>query len=406
MSSRQQRRKRQRKRAAARTLRVGAGALALTLIPAAAAQAETITVKSLNDTGPGTLRAAITQADTDPRDTSPAKADLIIFASRLSGSIDLTTPLPAVTDSIDLHGPGARTITIDAKSIAHDTHPTLYDTTSGTELTVVGLSFIDATQQEGSFIYGTHVTLTLDGDSFAHGSAGENGGAIYAGSGSLTVNDCTFAHNFAGAFGGAIQTWESKLKIEDSTIADNAAGAGGGGLSSYRPDATVIASTITGNSVTYAGSGDFGYGGGIDFLGGTLLLEDSIVAENTATGNPAIAFPKYGSRHRDIFIYEGTELTAKFSLIQNDTDSLPGFKANSTDITGKSPDLGPLRDNGGSVNTESPLSKSPVINAGQRFGLKADQRGLKRTVDYPGVKKRRGSDGTDVGAVELQGPHR
>jgi hypothetical protein len=91
-------------------------------------------------------------------------------------------------------------------------------------------------------------------------------------------------------------------------------------------------------------------------------------------------------------------------LIQHDTTGLAGLTLNSTDITGKSADLGPLRNNGGSTDTELPSSKSPVINAGKAFGLKADQRGRRRTVNYPGVKKRHGSDGTDIGAVELQQP--
>jgi predicted outer membrane repeat protein len=389
-----------------RAIRVGVGAVALTLVPAAAAQAKTITVTSLGDTGTGTLRAAITEADADL--TKASGPDLILFASKLSGSIDLKSDLPQVTDSIDLHGPGALRITINGKKVPAGSGPLLYDKTSGTDLTVVGLSFVDSTQESGSFIFTQGsipdpTNLKLVGDSFAHGDA-EYGGAVYTGYTALTVDDCTFAHNLASTFGGAIQTHISTIKIEDSTIADNTAYEGGGGLSSFDPDATIIGTTITGNSVSYSGHEDLGYGGGIDFLGGTLSLKDSIVAGNTATGNPKIAFPEYGSRHRDIFIYGGTAMTASFSLIQNDTNSLPGFKANSTDITGKSPDLGPLRNNGGGVDTELPSAKSPVVNAGKAYGLKTDQRGLKRTVKYPGVKLRKGSDGTDIGAAELQPP--
>jgi hypothetical protein len=382
--------------------------LALTLIPAAAAQAKTIKVTSLADTGPHTLRAAITEADADTADTSPSKADLITFSSGLSGSIDLQSPLPKITDSIDIHGPGARRITVNGKSVPKYTDSLLVDDTAGSEVAVVGLSFVNSSQHIGAFIstLGSKpdpVTLKLAGDSFSHGEA-ENGGALYAAYTALTVDDCTLAHNSALAFGGAIETDYSTIKIEDSTIADNVAHEGGGGLSSYQPKATIIGTTITGNSVSYSGTHAFGYGGGIDFLGGTFSLQDSIVAGNTATGNPAIAFPRYGSLHRDIFVYGGTAVTARFSLIQNDTKGLPGL--NSTDITGKSPDLGPLRNNGGSTDTESPKLFSPVINAGKAFGLKTDQRGLKRTVKYPGHKVKKGSDGTDIGAVELQPPKR
>jgi hypothetical protein len=379
----------------------------VTLVPVAAAQAKTITVTSRQDSGSGTLRAAITEADNDANDTSPAKADLITFASGLSGSIDLQSPLPTVTDSIDLHGPGARRITINGKSVPTDSGSLLYDKTAGTDLTVVGLSFVDAIQKSGSFIFvkGTDLdpaSLKLVGDSFTHGASSDSGGAVYSDSATLTVEDCVFAHNSTAFFGGAVWAGQGEIKFEDSTLADNSAGDGGGAISGYHPQETFIATTITGNSVSYSGADEYGYGGGIDAYRGKLVLEDSIVAGNTATGNPAIAFPEYGSRWDDIFAYGGTKLTARFSLIQRDTKGLKGL--NSTDITGKSPDLGPLRNNGGSTDTEMPKLTSPVINAGRAFGLKTDQRGLKRTVKYPGRKLRRGGDGTDIGAVELQRP--
>jgi hypothetical protein len=405
MSSRQQRRRLQRRRASTRAIRIGTGALALTLVPVAAAQAKTIKVTSRQDSGSGTLRAAITEVDADANDTSPAKADLITFASNVTGSIDLLSPLPDITDSIDIHGPGARKLTISGKSIpSFDEDSILFDDESPahTTLTVVGLSFIDGNEERGAFIDADHSNLKLVGDSFSHGTASLEGGAVYNFYGDLTVEDCTFTHNHAQV-GGAIEAGHGETTISDSTIAGNSARSAGAGLALVDTDnATVTGATITGNSVLYSGDGPYGYGGGVSDGGGKLSLQDSIVAGNSATGNPAIAFKRYGSLDRDVFIYDGGSLNASFSLIQHDTRGLKGL--NSTDITGKSPDLGPLRNNGGSTDTELPKLKSPVINVGKAFGLKTDQRGLKRTVKYPGRKLRKGSDGTDIGAVELQAP--
>jgi hypothetical protein len=48
-----------------------------------------------------------------------------------------------------------------------------------------------------------------------------------------------------------------------------------------------------------------------------------------------------------------------------------------------------------------------VINAGKEFRNRMfDQRGDKRKVIYPSVSKKHGSDGTDIGAVELQIPNK
>jgi hypothetical protein len=406
MSSRQQRRKLQRKRTSARTLQVGAGALALTLVPAAVAQASTIKVTNLKDSGSGSLRAAITAADSIPQ----AGTELILFSSRLTGSIDLQTPLPAITRSIELHAPGAREVTINGKSVPTDSGSLLDDTGAGTSLTVSGLSFTDSTQKSGSFITVNAAgakSLKLVGDSFTGGKATDgDGGAVFSyDTNAVTVDDCTFAHNSAEEGGGLWVGGSVDIKIEDSTLVDNVAQDGGGGFGSYNGGAlTFTATTISGNAVSFSGTGTTaGYGGGIEIYGeGRLALRNTIVAGNTASGNQSHT---YRTHYRDVFLFgKHATMSASFSLIQHDTTGLTGL--NATDILGKSPDLGPLRDNGGATDTELPKGKSPVINAGRAFGLKTDQRGLKRTVEFPGVKKRKGSDGTDIGAVELQGLHR
>lgn len=66
----------------------------------------TYTVTNLNDSGPGSLRAAITQANTQT--TNPA-GSLIQFAQGLSGQITLSSTLTlSETDgAVVIDGPGA-----------------------------------------------------------------------------------------------------------------------------------------------------------------------------------------------------------------------------------------------------------------------------------------------------------
>jgi hypothetical protein len=60
----------------------------------------TITVMNANDSGPGSLRAAITQADQD------TTRDTIDFAPAVTGTIALLSALPDLTGADTLTGPG------------------------------------------------------------------------------------------------------------------------------------------------------------------------------------------------------------------------------------------------------------------------------------------------------------
>src|ERR1035441_10439907 len=77
-------------------------ALALAIAPRAGA---TITVTSLNDGGPGSLRQAI--ADAPPGDT-------IDFA--ITGTIILTTGELVITNNLTISGPGATNLTVSGNN--------------------------------------------------------------------------------------------------------------------------------------------------------------------------------------------------------------------------------------------------------------------------------------------------
>src|ERR1700689_4262086 len=69
--------------------------------------ANTFTVSNLNDSGNGSLRAAILSADAD---LSPA---IINFAGGLSGTINLASALPDIQVGMTINGPGASLLTIN-----------------------------------------------------------------------------------------------------------------------------------------------------------------------------------------------------------------------------------------------------------------------------------------------------
>jgi hypothetical protein len=78
--------------------------------------------------------------------------------------------------------------------------------------------------------------------------------------------------------GGIRTTGGATLTLVDSTITGNtSSGAGGGIFTQNGTTLVVMGSTISANASTFPGGGIFSFNGG----GGTVLVEDSIIANNT-----------------------------------------------------------------------------------------------------------------------------
>ena len=74
------------------------------------AQAATYTVTSLADSGAGSLRQAIADANANPG------ADTIVLS--VTGAITLTSGVLAITDSLTIQGPGAGRLAVDGNGIS------------------------------------------------------------------------------------------------------------------------------------------------------------------------------------------------------------------------------------------------------------------------------------------------
>jgi hypothetical protein len=66
-----------------------------------------LSVSSLADAGPGTLRAAVLAAD------AGSHSDKFSIDFSVAGTIDLQTPLPDLNNSIAVQGPGASSLTVE-----------------------------------------------------------------------------------------------------------------------------------------------------------------------------------------------------------------------------------------------------------------------------------------------------
>ena len=377
MSSRQRRRRLERRRAGARLTVASAGALAVVLGAAPAAEAAGKTYKVTNTSGSatktGSLPYVLKEVVSD--DATPASPDVVTFASDVTGSIKLTTPIE-VTDSVYIKGPGARRLTLDFHG---DGFRGLYF--SGAENVLVsGLSLDDASGTE--LIYAAHTSLLLYNDTFHDDSDPSNFGTVSSYRGNLKISGCTFDHDYSNRGGALAARYDEFALISNSTFVDDSAEGFGGAILFYNGSIADLAdTTLAGNTVLSAGQGSDVYVAKV-----ALAVHDSILGGSAGPG---------------LVVGSGGSLTpVEYSLIQDAAGITAGL--NTTDITGESPDLAPLANNGGETNTELPQIGSPALNAGQAFELTTDQRGLARTWKFPGVGDAAGGDGTDIGAAELQ----
>ena len=243
---------------------------------------------------------------------------------------------------------------------------------------------------------------------FATGNtAAMEGGGLWVGDGtSLTADVAEVSGNTAGADGGGVYVMGGgTADLTRTLVAGNNAGNRGGGLigaEGPRSTITLLNSTVSGNSAAETG--------GIYLDIGTLILRNSTVVTNSggAAGN---LFNDVGlvRMRNSILAYSGSGpdfvgavVSDGYNIVQN-----PGgqFVAAAGDMTGVDPRLGALADNGGFTRTHRPLPGSAAVDAGFTFqgpegGV--DQRGQARPLDRAGTPNEPGSDGSDIGAVEVQ----
>mgnify|MGYP001258110789 CR=1 FL=1 len=344
--------------------------LSLAGISTREAQALTYTVSNLNNSGAGSLRQAILDANAN----SPV-TDSITFT--VSGTITLGSSLPNITDHLTINGSG-QNVTISGD----DLYRVLY-VNSGKTLTLNSVTIEHGNSAtSGGAIFNYQGTLIVVDSAFSNNNATIYGGAIYVTNGSLNVTNTKFNSNSAGTSGGGIKTYNSTAAVLGSTFSGNDAGSGGGGIHNDNSSTLTLSnSTFSGNtsswgggiantdstlivlSSTFSGNSTTTGGGGIRLISGSLILKNSILANTT------------GGTDCDADVAIGTNL---HNLIENNSGC-------GTPVSSADPKLGPLASNGGLTKTFALLPNSPAIDAGDDANCTVapvngfDQRGETRT---------------------------
>ncbi len=332
------------------TLTLLIGAL---LVNVVRAQAATYTVTNTNDSGAGSLRAAIAAASTT-LDANVIKFDATAFAA--PQTITLTSGQLEIASNL--------TLTIDG--------------TNANRLSISG------NNTSRVFYVDLGAVLTINNLTITQGNA-ENGGGIFNYSGTLNLSNSTVSGNSSDFTAGGIYNFLGTLTLINATVSNNSATFGGTGGGIYNASGTLNLSsaTVSGNSASF--------GGGIRNDGGTVNAGNSIIAANTAAANSAPDFA-------------GTVSSQGYNLV-GVADGSTAFNAVGDQVGSSTapldPKLGLLAYNGGPTQTLALLPGSPAIDAGNST-LSTDQRGFPRPVNFPSIPNAPGGNGSDIGAFEVQ----
>jgi fibronectin-binding autotransporter adhesin len=297
------------------------------------------------------------------------------LANQLSGGANITFD-PTVFGT-------AQTITLTLGTLVlsnTQTAETIVGPTAG------GLT-ISGGNSAGVFQINSGTTVSITDLTISGGSAVVGGGINN--SGSLALSSSTLTNNTATSGGGISSA--GSLTIVNSTIDDNTATSGGGGGFFDGGTVTVVNSTIADNVVP-AGSG---VGAGLSLSGGTVILNNTIVALNTDVFSN-------GSTADDI---AGSPLSTSSSFNLIGTGGAGGLVNGSAGnrVGVANPGLGSLAKNGGPTPTIALQPGSPAINAGSNALAVDPNTGLPLAFDQRGPGFPRIVSTVDIGAYETSG---
>jgi predicted outer membrane repeat protein len=312
--------------------------------------AATVTVTNTNDSGPGSLRQALADAN---------DGDTINFDPALNGqTITLTSAEVVVDKNITISGPGADLLTVSRSS---QTDFRIFHVMPRHAATIAGMSITEGRDTGGGIFndgsalivdsclladntdytgaggggirnFGRTANLTIANstisynDSCSGGGFCGLGGGIFNDTGVVVITNSSISFNtlFYGSAGG-IENFDGAMQISNSEIVGNFAAFTGGGIINdcERCTLTITNSTISGNhaGTNLAGTG---YGGGIYNYG------IATITNSTISGNDAGS--KNGGRGAGVFS-EGELYISNSSVSGNYAGLHGGGVQNSGSVT-------------------------------------------------------------------------
>ncbi|MDG2224596.1 MAG: choice-of-anchor Q domain-containing protein [Rubripirellula sp.] len=261
---------------------------------------------------------------------------------------------------------------------------------------------------DGGGVFNDSGAVTLSRSTISGNRAVTDGGGFATGAGRVDIVDSLLVANQANGDGGGLATTTGQITLTNSTLSGNTADGRGGGIQADAAAVRLVNSTVTSNT---AGSEGGGIGVIADNAGVSLLLHNSIVAQNQASSAADFLTPNDAAKR---------EVAA--SVIGNNSGT--GLTSDRLGVSGSfigtstqpvNAGLLALSDNGGPTLTHAQTAGSPGLDHGDNalavsFGpddapgggddvqLTGDQRGglYQRIVNF-GIAAT-----VDIGAFETQ----
>ena len=307
---------------------------------------------------------------------------------------------------------------------------------NGTVMITNSIISDSSADSNGSGVFNYLGNFTIINSTLFGNAAQSNGGGIYNDRGSLMITDSSIIYNYVfigSSSGSGIFSFGGTVTITNSTINDNIAEDAGGGIVANGSRLTVTNSTISGNSAY----GTF-TAGGIDYTGGntsnltnvTITNNRSVNANCTTCGggiwnsdggfvvnlrNTIIAGNTVANASSSPDFYGPTSTSSSFNLIGNSqgTTGITNGTNNNQVGTNTSPvdaRLAPLGNYGGTTQTHALLSNSPAINAGSdcviNLTCSSNNPPAALTTDQRGAGfPRKVGNAVDIGAIEFVSPN-
>ena len=220
------------------------------------------TVTDGGDTGAGTLRQAISDAN------GLVGADEIRFSGVTL--VDLTSAELGISDELTITG-GATNVRVQRNAGAGNFR--IFNVTGGATTTFDNLTITNGrTGDRGGGIQ-SNGEVNLTRSTVSGNSSTDRGGGIYTNR-AVTLTDSTISGNSTNQYGGGIAT-RSQITVTNSTVSGNSSRRNGAGLYSRSGKITLTDSTVSGNSSNR-------HGGGVWARSRTITLTRSTVSGNSS----------------------------------------------------------------------------------------------------------------------------
>ena len=281
----------------------------------------TFTVTSLADSGAGSLRQAILDANNTAGD------DEIVFQSGLNGTIALTSGQMTISETVEITGNGAANSIIDAQGNSR-----IFEISSGAvslsgltlqngQIAGNNVNYADNTNNGGAIKSLSSGTLTISGSTITGNSTlggGAHGGAIFSDTGAIVIIESVLSGNRTtgdGAYGGGLFGRSGEVTITRSTLSGNlteGASSDGGAVFVANGSVSIKQSTLSANSTTDV----FADGGAVFARNNSVVLSQSTVSGNSVQGN--------GARGGAVFSGYGTVIVSQSTLTLNSSTQNAG----------------------------------------------------------------------------------